>query len=157
MPSHRCLTHSQPAHWNRGLNAEFTNSVINQSRIRATAKQILATIQLDEDGNNQLFKSQDVYNLQALHRMEILGLLTLIQALMQEFYHRLDWFMRYTADDSDRVIRLFFARNSSYRILTELRGFVSRLHIQINPFLMPLCVITGVTSLNTTYNWLFVF
>ena len=77
--------------------------------------------------------------------------MTPIQALMRILFQQAQWFVRYYPH-SEPVQRLFFAGRLSKRILkVSWEVLLLDCTYKTNHYRMPLCVISGVTSLNTSF------
>lgn len=149
---------SHPIHRKIALTDEIKNTVAVHSRINSTAKQILKAIHLDTDEKNPLFKARDVYNQRAVMRYNQLGAYNPVQALMMELNQRSSWFTKFDQDIYGRIIRLFFARTSSQKILRlNHEVLIMECTYKTNAYRMHLCIINGVIPLNTTFYVVFCF
>ena len=77
---------------------------------------------------------------------------------MVELGQRNSWFMRHKLDGQNRIARLFFAKTSSQKVLRlNYEVLLMDCTYKTNLYRMPLCIISGVTPLNTTYYIAFCF
>ena len=71
---------------------------------------------------------------------------------MVELGWRDSWFMRYTTNTQNRIIKLFFAKTSSQKILKlNYEVLLMDCTYKTNTYRMPLCIISGVTPMNTIF------
>ena len=152
------LAGSHPTHRKIAMTEEVKKTIGIQSRINSSAKQTLSAIRLDADEENPFIKARDVWNQRAAFRHQQLGPYSTIQTLMYEFTERDDWFMRHEVDSHARITRLFFSRSSSQKILKwNHEVLLMDCTYKTNAYGMPLCIINGVTALNTTFYVAFCF
>ena len=77
---------------------------------------------------------------------------------MLKLCQRDNWFMRYTADAHARIRRLFFAKTISQKVLRlNYEVMLMDCTYKTNTYCMPLCIISGVIALNTTFYIAFCF
>ncbi len=137
-------------------NAKIT--IVSQTQVNSLARQILATIRLGTDEENPLFKPKDIYNERAYQCQAQLGPYSLVQAMMMALNKRKDYWMTYKLDKDLRIRRLFFAKTTSQKLLKlNYKVLLMDCIYKTNVYKMPLCIITRVTPLNTTYYVPFVF
>ena len=143
---------AHPTHRKTAMTAEIKQTILHQIKIHSTAKQILSSLRLNGNSNNPLLKPKDIYNQQANHRSEKLGPLTPIQSLMRELHHHENWWMAYGADHANQIERLFFVKTTSYKVLKQNHEvLLMDSTYKTNSYRMPLCIISGVTPLNTSF------
>ena len=70
------------------------------TRAESRPAQIVTKLRLNEDAENPLIKSRDVYNIKATARAKALGSLTPMQALLVLLYANNDWFVRVKKNSS---------------------------------------------------------
>ena len=82
----------------------------------------------------------------------------LVQALIVELHKWADWYIHCVEDDEDCIEQLFFAKVSSQKILKYNHEvlLIDAIY-KTNKYKMPLIIISGVTSLNTSYYVVFAF
>lgn len=77
---------------------------------------------------------------------------------MFELCQQDSWFMRYTADARARITRLFFAKTLSQKVLRlNYEVMLIDCTYKTNAYRILLCIISGVTALNTTFYIAFCF
>lgn len=145
-------------HRKNALTEDVQNTIVAQTRIKSSAKQIFNALRIDDDEENPFFKPQDIHNARASLRRKELGPHIVIQALMMELDKGESWFMRYSVNDRGRIDRLFFAKTSAQKILKfNYEVALMNCTYKINVYRMPLCIINGVTAMNTTFYIAFCF
>ena len=143
---------SHAVHRKNAMTKDVKDTVVAQTRINISTKQILSGLRLDGDEENPIVKPSDIYNIRARHRQEELGPYSAVQALMLALSKEEDWYMRHTVDAHGRVTKLFFAKTSAQRILKRNHEvLLMDCTYKTNTYRMPLCIINGVTALNTTF------
>ncbi len=139
------------------MTDEIQKKIAKQSRTRITPKQILIILRINENSNNSVFKTSNIYNAKALIRRQALESLTLIQALLQNLY-RLKWHCEYLKNYLDRVIHLFFIKNIFKQMLKiNWEMLIINCIYKINRYKLSLLVITGMIALNTNFYITFAF
>lgn len=100
---------------------------------------------------NPLFKTRDVYNVWQKIREENLERLLPVQALLKELTMCHEWFTVFHPR-TGHLQRLFFAKKLSGKILKiNWEVFIMDYTYQTNRYQIPLCIISGVTGLNTSF------
>ena len=152
------LAGAHPVHRRAAMTEEVKSIIQTQCKINADTKNILSAVRLNTDPENPFFKARDVYNQRQSMRQKAMGSDTPIQSLMRELSRRENWFMAASLSSTNRVECLFFAKTSSQDI-TKLNPEVYLLDCayKTNQYRMPLCIITGVTPLNTNFYVAFCF
>ncbi len=137
-------------------NAKMT--IVSQTQVNSSARQILATLWLGTDEENPLFKPKDIYNQRGYQRRAQLGPYSPVQPLMMALNKQKDYWMTYKLDKNLRIRRLFFAKITSQKVLKlNYEVLLMDCTYKTNVYKMPLCIITGVAPLNTTYYVAFAF
>lgn len=159
-PSHNhlpTLAGSHPALRKLALTEKVVDVIKRQSRINIAPAKIITSLRLDTDEENPMFKPQDIYNAKTDLKRRQLGSFTPVQALMHQL-DRKDWTYNYDKNNADQIIRLFFSKGSSEKILkTNSEVLIIDCTYKTNRYKMPLLVITGQTALNTTFYVAFAF
>ncbi len=73
-------------------------TIVSQTQVNSSARQILATLRLGTDKENSPFKPKYIYNQRAYHRLTQLGPYMPLQALMMGLNKRKDYWMTYKLD-----------------------------------------------------------
>ncbi len=137
-------------------NAKMT--ILSQTQSNSSARQILATLWSRNDKENPLFNPKDIYNQRGYQSQAQLDPYSHLQALIMAVSKRKDYWMTYKLDKNLRIRRLFIAKTTSEKVLKlNYKVFLMDCTYNINVYKMPLCIITGVTPLNTTYYVAFAF
>ena len=106
---------------------------------------------------NPMFKSRDIYNMQAKLRRDRLGAYSPMQTLMHQF-DRDDWFYAFQQNKTARITHLFFFKGISQNVLkTNHEILIMNCTYKINRYKMPLLIITGQTPLHITFYVAFCF
>ena len=130
---------------------EVLDQNVNHAKTGAPLQQTLIYFWLDQNSENPLFKNRDIYNERQRIREHNLDGLTPIQALIRTLFDTNNWFVRYYPN-SGPIQRLFFASRLSERILKSSWDVILLdCTYKKNHYRMPLCVISGVTGLNTSF------
>lgn len=149
------LAGAHPTHRRAAMTTDVKTQIVSQSQVDAPARQIFC---LGMDEENPIYKTKDIYNQRAYQRRKELGPLSPVQALMQRLNKKKEWYMEYCADLDFRIRRLFFAKTSLHKVLKlNYEVLLMDCIYKTNVYRMPLCIITGVTLLNTTYYVSFAF
>lgn len=146
------LSGAHPVHRKIAMTTEVQKTIQTQTLVNAAPKSILSAIRLNADDENPLITSRDVYNQRHEIRAKALGSNTAVQAMMIELSRRDSWHTSYTLSPTSRVENLFFTKKFS-QDLTRLypEVFLIDTTYKTNQYRQPLCIITGVTALNTTF------
>ena len=149
-PPHRPSSH--PALRAIAMTREKRDFVATETVASTLPRNIIKSFR-NGDEENPMIKRRDIYNVKAVMRAETLGLMAPVQALMVQLSHRDDWFVRLQKNHlSQRVEFLFFSRISCQKMLkTNGEVLIMDCTYKTNRYRMPLRVITGTTSLNTTF------
>jgi len=100
------------------MTEETRKSITSLTKAGVRPRQILTHLRLDADQENPFFTRHDVYNVKNQQRRQALGVLSPVQALLQNL-ERESWFWQYEKDELDRVTKLFFSRSSCRDMLTR--------------------------------------
>ena len=140
------------------MTDEVKQNIEQQSRTQATPATILTSLRLSgNDSEDPLFKSKNIYNARAAIRRRTLSPLTSIQALMK-FLNQTEYYLQYEKNEADQITRLFFFKESSQQILSvNHEVLLMNCIYKTNKYRLPLLVICGVTTINTTFYVTFCF
>ena len=94
------LAGSHPSHRQNALTLDVRDDIVNMSRAGSTPAQIITKLRLNEDVENPIVKSRDIYNIKAAARAKALGSLTPTQALLVLLHADDRWFIRVKKDPS---------------------------------------------------------
>ena len=90
------------------MTDEVKQNIEQQFKTQITSATIFINFRLsDNDSENSLFKSKNIYNAKAAIRRKALSSLTLIQALMK-FLNQTKYYLQYEKNEADQITRLFF-------------------------------------------------
>ena len=145
------LAGAYPAHRKIARTEDVLDQIANHAQTGAPPQQTLTHLRLGQNPENPLIKNRDVYNKRQRIQERNLDGLTPIRALMRTLFDTESWFVRYYPHLGP-VERLFFAGRLSERI-SKISWDVILLDCtyKTNHYRMPLCVISGVTGLNTSF------
>ncbi len=136
---------------------DVLDQITNHAKTGAPQQQILTDFRFNHKSKNLLIKSRDVYNKHQQIRKRNLERLTPIQCMIRTLFDIATWFVRYYSH-SGPVEHFFFASQLSERILKiSWNVILLDFTYKTNHYRMPLCVIFGVTSLNTSVYIRFAF
>ena len=111
------LLGAHPIYWQLTCIDKVKELIISQTRIRASSKQVIATIQTGIDEENPLVKPKDVFNEYVAERQKQLDLFIPVQLLIVELDKQVNWYTYYVKEDEDYIEQLFFAKVLSQKIL----------------------------------------
>ena len=145
------LASAHPVLRRLAMTEEVRESITSLTKAGVKSTQVLTHLRLDANQENLLFMRHDIYNAKDHLRRQALGVLTPVQALLQNL-EREGWFWQYEKDELDKITKLFFSR-ASCRDMLERNSEVLIMDCtyKTNRYKMPLLVITGVTALNTSF------
>ena len=150
------LSGAYSTHRKATMTQDVQQEISHQAQVDATQKQTLSMLRLNHDKENPL-KARDVYNIWHKIREENLEGLLQVQALLKELIMGDEWF-RVFHPCIGRLQCLFFAKKSSGKILRiNWEVLFIDCTYKTNCYQMPLCIISGVTGLNTSFYIGFVF
>ena len=113
---------------------------------------ILIDIRLNENEENSLFKSRDVYNVKAYLRNEELSSLTSTQTLMKTLSDNDKWFSKIEIDEIKRFQYLFFTSHCMQKLLIEnFEIFIMNCIYKTNRYKIFFFIIVDVISLNNSF------
>jgi hypothetical protein len=139
------------------LTKKVKQDISRQLTVQTASSRILFTLRIDVDAINFMFTSRDIYNLKAKLKREVLGPLTLIQALIQAFDEG-EWVFELQKNDINQITHLFFAKNSSQILLkANHEVMVMDCIYKINRYKMLLLIISGQIALHTNFYVAFCF
>ena len=150
---------SHPSHRQNAITLAVRNDIVSMTRAGSRPAQIITKLRLNDDAENPMIKSRDIYNIKAATRAKALGSLTPTQALLVLLHANNNWFVRVKKDSStQRLEHMFFARKSSQELLKiNYEVLILDATYKTNRYKLPLLVITGVTALNTSFYAAFAF
>ncbi len=133
------------------MTQDVQQQISYQAQVGAPPKQTLNILHLDNNEKNLLFKTRDVYNVRQKTRKENLEKLLPVQALLKEITMSDKWFTIFHPS-TGCLQHLFFAKKSSGKILKINWGILLiDCTYKTNRYRMPLCIISEVTGLNTSF------
>ena len=145
------------------ITSEVKDEISRQLTVQITPSNILSSLRVQDPTTvakaiNPIFKSRDIYNLEAQLRNEALGPLTPIQALIRELDQG-DWTYELQKHPiTNQITHLFFVKGSSQDILkANHEALIMDCTYKTNKYKMPLLIISGQTALNTTFYLGFAF
>ncbi len=145
------LASAHPALRRLAMTEEVRESISSLTKSGVRPTQVLTHLRLGANQENPFFTRHDVYNVKDQQRRQALGVLSPVQALLQNL-ERESWFWQYEKDELDRITKLFFSRSSCRDMLTRnSEVLIMDCTYKTNCYKMPLLVITGVTALNTSF------
>jgi len=145
------LASAHPALRRLAMTEEVRESISSLTKAGVRPTQVLTHLRLGANQENPFFTRHDVYNVKDQQRRQALGVLSPVQALLQNL-ERDSWFWQYEKDELDRITKLFFSRSSCRDMLTRnSEVLIMDCTYKTNCYKMPLLVITGVTALNTSF------
>ncbi len=156
----KCSMHNHPptlagvhlTHRRAAMTTDVKTQIVTQSQLNTSAHEILSSLRLGMDEENPIYKAKDIYNQRAYQRCKELGPLSPVEAFMQRLNNKKGWYIEDYADLDFRIRRLFFAETSLHKVLKlNYEVLLIDCTYKTNVYRMPLCIITGVTPLNTTY------
>ena len=110
---------------------------------------ILTDLRLNQDEEDSLFKSRDIYNVRVYLRNKKLSLLTSIQTLMKALTNDEKWFTKTEKNEIDKLQYLFFISTNMQILLVEnLEILIINCIYKINRYKMSLLIIIDITNLN---------
>ncbi len=105
-----------------------------------------------------MIKPKDTYNKHITQRQKYLGLFTLIQVLIIEFYKKDNWYIHCIEDDENHIKQLLFAKVFSEKILKyNYEVLLIDVTYKTNKYKILLIIISRLMSLNISYYIAFVF
>ncbi len=152
------LAGAHPVHRKAAMSQKIKTQIAHQAKAGTLPKQTLSLLRLEQDEENPMFKAHDIYNAGQILRKEALGGFLPIQALFKELTDpSIKWFTSFYPHTGP-FKRLFFAKKSSRFILKfNWEVLLIDCTYKTNQYKMPLCIISGVTGLNTSFYIGFVF
>lgn len=151
---HGDIEGSMPMHRRNNMTEEIKKDIKSKLDTSATTTEILTEIQkkYNHDPNNPLLGAKDISNYIGSLRSQRLSNKTPIQALNLELHNDSDWFVRVELSVMQEVKFLFFCNKASREMLLH-NGEILILDCtyKTNRYSMSLAVLTGVTSLNTSF------
>ena len=140
------------------MTDEIKQNIEQQFKIQITFATIFISFRLsDNDSENFLFKSKNIYNARTAIRKRALSLLTSIQALLK-FLDQTKYYLQYEKNEADQITRLFFFKNFFQQILSvNLEILLMNCIYKINKYRLSLLVICDVTTINTIFYVIFCF
>ena len=105
-----------------------------------------------------IFKKKDFYNIKADIRRDSLGNFTPTQAMFNTLSKNDDFYVRHILDEHDRLSHLFFSQKSQHEFIKEYSDvvFIDATY-KTNRYFLPLVIINGFTSINTSFYLAFAF
>lgn len=157
------------------MTSRIKQSIETQSTFNVAPQKILAGLRAGGDDEHPMILARDIYNAKAVIKRRKLGPLTPLQALFRNLEHDENWFYKHEVDENNQVRvfpaslsltngancqlkYLFFSKTSSHLMMKDnWEVLLMNCTYKTNKFKMPLCIITGITSLNTTFYVAFCF
>ncbi len=100
------------------MTEEVRESISSLIKAGVRSTQVLTHLRLGANQENPFFTRHDVYNVKNQQRRQALGVLSSVQALLQNL-ERDSWFWQYEKDELDRITKLFFSRSNCRDMLTR--------------------------------------
>lgn len=145
------LPGAHPTHRKAAMTQDVQQEISHQAHVGAPPKQTLSMLRLNHDKENPSFKARDVYNVRQKIRKENLERLLPVLALLKELTMGDEWLTVFHPS-TGRLQRLFFAKKSFGKILRiNWEVLLMDCTYKTNRYRMPLCIISGVTGLNTSF------
>jgi len=153
------LLGARPVHRKVAMTSEVIREIEKEVRKGSAPASILTGLRLDLDEENPVFKPQDIWNARARIKAQSLGPLTPTQAVMRALSDKETWHMESKKKlYSEELEFLFFTPECMQKLLCEnSEVLIMDCTYKTNKYKMPLLIITGVTSLNTSYYIAFCF
>lgn len=148
-----CTSHRQTELEKPEVRAELEKEWRKDSKVGDTLK----GLRMNQE--QPIFKPQDLWNYNRVLKAAALGVLTPTQALLKYLTESPDWYVDHQKTAATDVLEyLFFTPECCQKLLAEYyEVLIMDCTYKTNKYKMPLLIITGVTSSNTTFYVAFCF
>lgn len=144
---------AHPVHLEAAMTEEVRQEIEKEYRKGNNASSILTGLRLDLDPEGAVFKRQDIWNQHAKIKASQLQALTPTQALIKALDGDENWYMDHQKRAISKEVEfLFFTTKNALKTFREnAELLIMDCTYKTNRYNMPLLVITGVTSVNSTF------